>query len=172
MGFQWSRVRLGEIVAAFAAGLLLVSMFVLPWYGYKGELAPLAAKLGVSTTHDAWTSLSTARWVLLLTIVTSLALLYLQATRSAPALPATFSLFVAVLGGLSALVLIYRVLINVPGPNDIVSRDVGGFVGLICCCAIAYGGCRSLREEGIAPQDAPAEIPTILTGGASAGTPS
>ncbi|HEY1509243.1 MAG TPA: hypothetical protein VGF93_09600 [Solirubrobacteraceae bacterium] len=171
MGFQWSRVRLGEMIAAFAGVLLLVSMFVLPWYGYKGQLAPLAAKLGVSTTHDAWTSLSTARWLLLITIVASLALLYLQATRSSPALPAAFSLFVTLLGGLSALVLIYRVLIDVPGPNDVVTRDVGGFVGLVCSIAIAYGGYRSLREEGIAPQDAPSEIPTIQTGGASAGSP-
>ena len=172
MGFQWSRVRLGEIVAAFAAVLLLVSMFVLPWYGYKGELAPLAAKLGVSTTHDAWTSLSTARWVLLITIVTSLALLYLQATRSSPALPATFSLFVAVLGGLSALVLIYRVLINVPGPNDVVSRDVGAYIGLLASIVIAGAGYRSLREEGIAPQDAPQDIPTVHLDPAEVGTPS
>jgi hypothetical protein len=172
MGIQWSRVRLGEMIAAFAGVLLLVSMFVLPWYGYKGELAPLAAKLGVSTTHDAWTSLSTARWVLVIAIVASLALLYLQATRSSPALPATFSVFVWLLGGLASIVLIYRVLINVPGPNDIVSRDVGGFVGLVCSFAIAYGGYRSLREEGLAPQDAPSEIPTIRTGGADAGVAS
>ena len=44
---------------------------------------------------------------------------------------ATFSLFVTVLGGLTFLVLIYRVLINVPGPNGFVTRDVGGFIGLL-----------------------------------------
>lgn len=160
MGFQRSRLRRGEIIAGVAAVVLLVAMFALPWYGYKGDLAPLAG-LGLSTSRDGWTALSTTRWLILLTVLAALALVYLQATRPAPAMPATFSLFVTVLGGLTSLVLIYRVLINVPGPNGFVTRDVGGFIGLLCSFAIAYGGYRSLREEGIAPQDAPADIPTI-----------
>ena len=172
MGFQWSRLRWGEIVAGFAALVLLASMFVLPWYGFKGDLAPLAARLGVSTSRDAWNSLSTTRWLMLLTIVAALALVYLQATRPAPALPATFSLFVALLGGLTALVLVYRVLINVPGPNAVVSRDIGGFIGLSASIVIACAGYRSLREEGIAPQDAPTDIPTVHLDEAEVETPS
>ena len=172
MGFQRSRLRRAEIAAGVAAVVLLASMFVLPWYGYKGDLAPLAAKLGVSTTHDAWSSLSTTRWLMLLTILTALALVYLQGTRPAPALPATFSLFTTLLGWLTALVLVYRVLINVPGPNDVVSRDVGGFVGLVACVAIAIAGYRSLRDEGISPQDAPKDIPTVQPDTAGVGTPS
>ncbi|HET7051566.1 MAG TPA: hypothetical protein VFI54_25075 [Solirubrobacteraceae bacterium] len=172
MGFQWSRLRWSEIVAGVAAVVLLGSMFLLPWYGYKGDLAPLAARLGVSTSGDAWNSLSTTRWLMLLTIVAALALVYLQGTRPSPALPATFSLFVTLLGGLTALVLIYRVLINVPGPNDVVTRDAGGFVGLVASFAIAYSGYRSLRREGIAPQDAPKDIPTVHFDAAGVGTPS
>src|ERR1700751_1399151 len=153
MAFQWSRLRRGVIVAGVAAVVLLASMFVLPWYGYKGELAPLAAKLGVKTSRDAWHSLSTTRWLLLLTIAAALALVYLQGTRRAPALPAAFSVFVWLLGGLTVLALIYRVLINVPGPNDVVSRDAGAYIGLLASIAIAGAGYRSLREEGIAAQD-------------------
>jgi hypothetical protein len=171
MRFQWSRLRRPEIVAGVAAVVLLAAMFVLPWYGYKGDLAPLAARLGVSTSRDAWNSLSTTRWLMLLTIAAALALVYLQGTRPAPALPAAFSLFVALLGGLTALVLIYRVLINVPGPNDVVSRDAGGYVGLLASIAIGFAGYRSLREEGIAPQDAPKDIPTIQPDPAGVGTP-
>lgn len=172
MGFQWSRLRRGEIAAGAGAVVLLLAMFLLPWYGYKGELAPLAAKLGVKTSADAWNSLSTTRWLMLLTIAAGLALVYLQGTRPSPALPATFSLFVALLGGLTSLVLIYRVLINVPGPNDVVSRDVGGFVGLIASLVIGFAGYRSLRAEGIAPQDAPKDIPTVQPEVAEVGTPS
>ena len=172
MGFQWSRLRRGEIVAGIAALVLLLAMFVLPWYGYKGDLAPLAARLGVKTSHDAWNSLSTTRWLMLLTIAATLALVYLQATRPAPALAATFSLFVTLLGWLTVLVLIYRVLINVPGPNDVVTRDAGGFVGLVASIVIAVAGYRSLRAEGIAPQDAPQDIPTIQPDTAGVGTPS
>lgn len=172
MGFQRSRLRRGEVVAGVAAVVLLVAMFVLPWFSFKGALAPLAAKLGVSISRNAWSSLSTARWLMLLTVAVALALVYLQGTRRAPAVPATFSLFVTLLGGLSALVLIYRVLINVPGPDDVVSRDVGGFIALLASFAITYGGYRSLREEGIAPEDAPQEIPTIQPDAAGVGTPS
>lgn len=172
MGFEWSRLRRGEVIAGIAAVVLVVSMFVLPWYSFNGALAPLAERLGVSISRDAWNSLSTNRWLMLLTIAASLALVYLQGTRRAPALPATFSLFVMLLGGLTSLVLIYRVLINVPGPNDVVSRDVGGFIGLLASFAITYGGARSLREEGIAPQDEPKDIPTVQPEGAGAATPS
>ena len=162
MRFQRSRLRWPEIVAGVAAVVLLLSMFLLPWYGYKGDLAPLAARLGVSTSGDAWHSLSTTRWLLLLTIVAALALVYLQGTRRAPALPAAFSV----------LVLIYRVLINVPGPNDVVSRDVGAYIGLLASIVISGAGYRSLREEGIAPQDAPTDIPTVHLDPAEVGTPS
>lgn len=172
MGFEWSRLRRAEIAAGVAAVVLLLAMFLLPWYGYKGDLAPLAAKLGVKTSADAWHSLSTTRWLMLLTIAAALALVYLQGTRPSPALPATFSLFVWLLGGLTSLVLIYRVLINVPGPNDVVSRDVGGFVGLVASIVIGFAGYRSLRAEGIAPHDAPKEIPTVQPDAAGVGTSS
>ena len=78
MRFERSRLRWPEIVAGVAAVVLLLSMFLLPWYGHKGDLAPLAARLGVSTSGDAWHSLSTTRWLLLLTIMAALALVYLQ----------------------------------------------------------------------------------------------
>jgi hypothetical protein len=172
MGFQRSRLRWAEIVAGVAAVVLLASMFLLPWYGYKGDLAPLAARLGVSTSRDAWNSLSTTRWLMLLTILAALALVYLQGTRPSPALPVTFSLFVTLLAGLTSLVLIYRVLINMPGPNDVVTRDVGGFVGLLACIVVACAGWRSLREEGIAARDAPTDIPTVRLDEAPVGTPS
>jgi hypothetical protein len=172
MGFQRTRLRWPEIVAGVAAVVLLLSMFLLPWYGYKGDLAPIAARLGVSTSQNAWHSLSATRWLLLLTILAALALVYLQGTRRSPALPATFSLFVWLLGGLTSLVLIYRVLINMPGPNDVVSRDAGAYIGLLASIVIAFAGYRSLRAEGIAPQDAPKEIPTIHFDHAEVTTPS
>jgi hypothetical protein len=164
MGFDRSRLRSGEAIAGVAAVVLLASVFLLPWYGLTGTIAPVAARLGVSTSVNGWQSLTSVRWLMLVTIVAALTLVYLQGTRRSPALPASFSLIVMLLGGLTALALIYRVLINVPGTSGVVEHRVGGFVGLISGCAIAYGGYRSLREEGIAPQDEPAEIPTITPG--------
>ena len=98
MRFQRSRLRWPEIVAGVAAVVLLLSMFLLPWYGYKGDLAPLAARLGVSTS--------------------------------------------------------------------------GAYIGLLASIVISGAGYRSLREEGIAPQDAPTDIPTVHLDPAEVGTPS
>ena len=172
MDFRRSRVRGAEIAAAAAAVLLLADMFALPWYGYKAQVAPFAARLGVSISRDGWTALSSTRWLLLVTIAAALALLHLQGTRPAPALPSTFSLLVTLLGALSTLALIYRVLINVPGPNDVVSRDAGGFVGLACALAIACSGYRSLHQEGIAREDEPVDIPTVPLHGSGVSAPS
>jgi hypothetical protein len=168
MGFERSRLRSGEVIAGVAAVVLLLSVFLLPWYGLTGAIAPVAARLGVSTSVNGWQSLTSLRWLMLVTILAALALVYLQGTRRSPALPASFSLLVMLLGGFTALALIYRVLINVPGNNAVVDQKIGGFIGLISGCAIAYGGYRSLREEGIAPHDEPEDIPTVQSGSQTA----
>jgi len=72
-----------------------------------------------------------------------------------------------VLGLLTALALIYRVLINVPGSDSVVVQKPGAFVGLVSAVAIAYGGYRSTREEGVAEKDGPQEIKTVKLRGAS-----
>jgi hypothetical protein len=52
---------------------------------------------------------------------------------------------VTVLGGVSAVALIYRVLINTPGPN--LDQRAGAYLGLVATIGIAYGGYKSMREE-------------------------
>jgi hypothetical protein len=164
MGIDISRLRPGEIIAGASAVLLLVLMFAVPWYGVKSTFSSTATTLGVSTSINGWNSLSHLRWLLLLTIIVTLALAYYQASRQAPAIPVTLSVIVTVLGLLSTLALIYRVLINVPGSNSVVDARVGAYLGLLCAVGILYGGFASMRREGISPQDAPSEIETIRTG--------
>jgi hypothetical protein len=127
--------------------VLLASMFLLSWYG--------------PTSLTGWEALTDLRWLLLLTIVASFALCYLQAARRSPALPISFSVIVIVLGVLTALALIYRVLINEPGSDSVVVQKPGAFVGLVSALAIVYGGYRSMREEGVAERDGPQEIKTV-----------
>jgi hypothetical protein len=113
---------------------------------------------------NGWDALTNARWLMLLTIACGLALAYLQAARRAPAIPVTLSVIVTVLGLINLLVLIYRVLINEPGSDDVVEQQAGAFVGLAGAIAIVIGGYLSLRDEGIADKDAPAEIETVSLG--------
>lgn len=145
--------------------MLAASLFLLPWYGLKSPFGPTAASLGLTTSLDGWNGLSHLRWLLLITIVVALALVWLQATRRAPALPISFSVIVTVLALVTALALIYRVLINVPGSDTLVDRKAGGYVGLVASLAIVYGGYASMRQEGLSERDARTEVETVALGG-------
>ncbi len=140
--------------------MLLGSMLLLPWFTLTAVSGPPGPQYLVKSSVDGWHGLRHAHWLLLVTILIAFALVFFQATRRAPAVPVTFSWFAVALGGLSALWLIYRVLINPPGG----SRELGGFIGLFGALAITSGGYASLRLEGIAPADGPVEIPTVRLG--------
>ena len=91
--------------------------------------------------------------------------MYYQATRRSPAVPVTLSVLVFVVALITLIALIYRVLINEPGPNSLIDQKPGAFIGLIATLAITIGAFLSMREEGIAAADGPAEIPTISVTG-------
>ena len=110
------------------AVVLLVSMFALKWY-----------RLDASTSVNGWHGLTHLRWLVLVTVLSGLALVYTQATRRAPAVPASFSVIITVLGLVSTAALLYRVVINEPGP-----QKPGAFVGLISALAIFCGGYLSM----------------------------
>lgn len=147
MDLDPARLRRGELLAGVGAVLLLVFMLAGKWYGHGAH------------ARTGWEALSTLRWLLLVTIGAAFALVLAQISRRAPAIPATLSLVMMLLGLISVLALIYRVLINPPA-----HEQAGAFLGLISALALAYGGFLSLREEGIARRDAPGEIPVVRPG--------
>jgi prepilin signal peptidase PulO-like enzyme (type II secretory pathway) len=145
MDFDPARVRRGEVLAAAAAVLLLVFLFAGKWYG---------GHRGASRT--GWEALTDLRWLLVVTTVAAFVLVLAQMTRRAPAVPVTLSLLVTLLGLITVLALIYRVLINAPA-----GEQAGAYLGLLSAIALAYGGYLSIRQEGIARRDAPADIPLV-----------
>ncbi len=159
MNLDPSRLRSGELLVGASALVLLASMFVLDWYGLTGAFSPTAQRLGLPVAVNAWDGLTIMRWLLLATVGCALALVYFQASRRAPALPVTLSAVVTVLSVITALALVYRVLINQPGPGDVVQARAGAYVGLAGALALVYGAWRSLRQEGIAERDGPGVIP-------------
>jgi hypothetical protein len=160
VNFDVSRLRSGEMIAGASATLLLALMLLAPWYGLSGAARHTAAALGGSGSVDGFDGLTHVRWLVLVTIATALGLTWLQVTRRAPALPVSFSVIVTVLGLLSVLALIYRVLINVPGPDSAFESKVGAYLGLVAACALTYGAFRSLREER-PPDGSEKSIPII-----------
>jgi FlaA1/EpsC-like NDP-sugar epimerase len=153
MDLDFSRLRRGELIAAGSALALLAVMFLLKWYGAAGVISV-----------NAWHALSILRWLMLLTIAMALVLAYLQASRRSPALPVTFSVLVSTVAALLVLLLIYRVLINEPGPDNIVGQKLGAYLGLLCAIGIAYGGYASMRTEGLSAADARTQIETVVIG--------
>ena len=148
MNFDPSRLRRGELLAATGAILLLVFLLAGTWYGHA------------SNARTGWEALTELRWLVLVTIASAWLLAITQATRRAPAVPATLSMIVTVLGFITVLALIYRVLIDPPA-----HEEAGAYLGLLSAIAIAYGGFASLRQEGAARRDAPTNIPVARPGG-------
>jgi hypothetical protein len=157
MELEPSRLRRGEVIAGVSGLVLLASLLLLPWYGTSSP--------GLSISATGWSSLSVLRWLILLDALTAIGLAFSQAARRAPAVPVTLSVVSTVLGLPTAIALIYRVLINLPGPENLIDQRYGAIVGLIASIALLYGAFRSLRHEGIAPRDAVAVIPTVRPGG-------
>ena len=89
----------------------------------------------------------------MIAIIFTLVVVGLRLTDSAfePAVP--LGAVVAVLGGISTLLVLYRI-INPPGGGEVpglsvdVSPAFGIFLGLIAAAGIAYGGYRAMQEEG------------------------
>ncbi|MDQ6835941.1 MAG: hypothetical protein M3016_07105 [Actinomycetota bacterium] len=144
MSWQPGRLRSGEVIAGTGAIALAACLFALPWYARS------------STTVDGWNALTIARWLMVVTILVVLALVILQARMEAPALPVTLSMFGTVLGGLTSLVLIDRVLISTPFADT----RAGAYLGLASSLVLTYGAGRSLRSEGPDPASN-APIPTV-----------
>jgi hypothetical protein len=144
MRFEVSRLRRGEWIVGASAIALVVLMFVAPWYGLSGARKTAAHAHGQATSLNAFDGLTDLRWLMLITIAFASGLMFLQGTRRAPALPVSFSVFVTVLGGLTSLCLIYRVLIN---PPDGFERRPAAYLGLLSVLVLAYGAFRSMREE-------------------------
>ena len=125
----------------------------------RGE-SGTARRRGTAARVTGWQALTDLRWLLLVTIVAAVALVFMQATRRAPAIPVTLSLIVMLLGLVTVVALIYRVLINPAAapaggrlPRPAVARS-GSRAAATC----------SLRQEGIARRDERRDIPIVRPG--------
>ncbi len=152
------RLRAGELIVGASAVALIVFVFLAPWYAASARSAPHRLAYSV----NGWHGLLHVRWLVLLTIAVSLGLVAAQAARRAPALPVAMSLAVTMLATVNTLVLIYRVLIDVPGAGA--GQRAGAFLGLISSVGIAAGAYMSLRREGISQADGPGEIEHVVIG--------
>lgn len=148
---DFSKLRLGELIAGVAGVVLLIVMF-LAWYGVSGNLGggltgALAKQAGVSTSFNAWAVFGFLDILLFLTALAAIAAAVLTATQRSVALPVAASVVITALGVLVTLLVLFRIL-DQPGPNEFLDVKYGAYLGLLACAAIAAGGFLSMQDEG------------------------
>jgi hypothetical protein len=131
--------------APASALLLLVFMFAFKWFGVV-ERPGAAGSSGKQSAAGAWTELSIVRWLLLLSVLVTLGSVVIHVSQRSHGSQTNTTLPVTLLGGLAALALFYRLLIDLPSPHTVVDVKLGGFLGLLAAIGIAFGGLESLRD--------------------------
>ncbi len=147
-----TKLRTGELIAAIGGAALLIIMFAFDWFGVggaAGDAVEQAQDLGLATPDidigaNAWETLEIIRFLLLITGLVAVGLGIATAMARDVAMPVASSALVAGLGILSVVFIAYRIL----DPPFDSGREIGVFLGLIAAAAVAYGGWRSMQEEG------------------------
>jgi hypothetical protein len=178
MSFKIARLGAGDwLILAGSVGLL-VDLFVGDWFSYPdgfyayprgGHPGPIAA--GMLSAQNGWQALA---WLgPLAAVIGAIGILTFgaQALRRSPAVPVVLTTLLTPVALLLALGIAARTLIAAPGTElrrvgggVALAADAGAYVGLGLSVVIVIGLYTSLRREGIAPADAPAEIETIKLG--------
>lgn len=150
------RLNRGEAIALIAAILLFVVMFF-SWYGSEvsGQVGTIDFGSGAGAGGSAWATLEGVSLILMLTIAVTVgaALLRLLGSKWEPAIPPSAA--VAVLGGLSFLLILLRIVFPpdfgaLGGVAVSATPELGIFLGLVAAAGIAYGGYRAMGLRGTA----------------------
>ena len=124
------RLRSGELLAAAGAIGLAVVLFA-DWFGGQ----------------SGWSTLTVGRWLLVLTIALALTFVFITLSARAVSMATSSATVTVAVGSLTLLYLLFRVGINEPGDNALVSVDAGAYLGLLCVVAIIAGAWRALADE-------------------------
>jgi len=124
------RLRTGELLAGLAAAGLLVVMF-LPWFGDR----------------SAWDSMAIVRVVLVALVLGGLTIAVLTVTSRTVAMACSAASITIGVGVLALLLVLYRVGVNEPGSNDVVTVDLGAYLGLALVLGAIAGAWRALADE-------------------------
>lgn len=123
-------LRSGELVTGLGAAGLAVVMFV-SWFGGR----------------SAWETLTVGRVLLVLTIALATTVVVITLRRRAVSMAMSAATVTVGVATLTLLYLLYRVGIDEPGRNGLVSIDAGAYLGVACVLLILAGAWRTLADE-------------------------
>jgi hypothetical protein len=124
------RLHRGELLAAASAVGLLVVMF-LDWFGGR----------------SAWEALAIGRVVLVALALLVLTLVVLTLTARPVAMAASAASIAIGVTALAVLLLLYRIVVDEPGPDAGSQIGLGAYLGLLFVLGCGAGAWRALADE-------------------------
>ena len=167
------KLNTGEKIAGVSAVLLFIFMFF-DWFGIEVSGSGGFSQTVPDAGGSAWDALDFIPIVLVVTIVIALVNVFLRLSDSEYEPPVSMNVAVAILGGLSVLLILFRI-VSPPGFGSFggISVDatlsLGIFLGLLSAAGIAFGGYRGMQEEGSSFGGAADKLSS--RGGPGGGTP-
>jgi hypothetical protein len=135
----------GELISAACALALLVLMLAVPWYGVDG--IPGRPGTGMAGTQTGWEGLTDVRWLVLLTVLVAFATLAAHAAGPPRQTVAALRLALLALTWLNAVVLIVRVLVDLPSSDRVVDQKLGAVLALVAALGLVFGAAEAVREQ-------------------------
>src|SRR5512144_904751 len=141
-----NRLSTGEKIAGVAGILLFIFMFF-DWFTASASNGFISVTVGGS----AWDALEVIPIILMIAIVAAVGVAVIRLTDAVFEPAISMNAVVAVLGVISVLLILYRIISPPDSGISEISVDpaVGIFLGLIAAAGIAYGGHRAMQEEGV-----------------------
>lgn len=139
------RLSTGEKIAGVSAILLFVFMFF-DWFTVSASNGFVSVSVGGS----AWDALDWIPIFLMIAIIAAVGVAVVRLSDAVFEPSVSINAVVAVLGIVSVLLILYRIVSPPSSGVDGINVDpaVGIFLGLIAAAGVAYGGYRAMQEEG------------------------
>ncbi|MFL5899361.1 MAG: hypothetical protein ACJ76D_13060 [Solirubrobacterales bacterium] len=139
------RLSTGEKIAGVSAVLLFIFMFF-DWFTVSADNGFISVSVGGS----AWDALDLIPIILMVAIIAAIGVAVVRLTDAVFEPSISMNAVVSVLGIISVLLILYRIVSPPDSGVSGISVDpaVGIFLGLIAAAGIGYGGYRAMQEEG------------------------
>jgi hypothetical protein len=143
-----NKVSPGQRIAAIAGGLLFIDLWM-SWYSVNIPSGAQSFFSGVDTSISAWQTYTWVDILLAVLAIVAVAGAVMAANSSTWPLPIGWAELTAGFGAVMTVVVLFRTLINQPGPsNKLVNNEWGAYVGILLLLALVYGAWRAMNEAG------------------------
>jgi hypothetical protein len=150
-----ARANQGEQIAGISGLALILIMFLFAWYSFDAGDVNING-FDAFDSYGDWLNL-----ILVFTGFAGIALALYGATAARIQLPTSLSVITAVLGAISALLILFFIIsppevptFGGPGAEVDLDRKIGVFLGLLAAAGVAVGGYLAMQAEGTSFQDA------------------